>query len=295
MYKLPTGIAMQVLSLPDMSFAEPGQIMSLPISRIERNMAYLDCMGMAIPISLRELTAKDKEGDIIEVFIWTQRDTELIATRRKPLVNIGEIAFLQVMDVSNGNGFVDIGIDEDAVLFSNLQEEPVEPGKRYYMTLVFDPMENRLVLSTKIRPLFRDNPPYQPGDEVSFMILEKLEGGRKVLVDMKYPAFLPANSLMPNTRRGDKYKGWVQTNDSRGFSLTMFRPGREKVDEAMERIMEMLHQNRGYLRLSDKTDPEEIKIRLKVSKKTFKQALGQLYRAGKVEITPRGIKLKREA
>jgi predicted RNA-binding protein (virulence factor B family) len=278
-----------------MSFAEPGQVMSLPIARIERNMAYLDCMGLAIPLSLRELKANDKVGDHLEVFIWTQRDGELIATRRIPTVLPGKIAFLQVTDVAGGNGFVDIGLDEDAVLFTNQQEEPIQAGHRYYMTLLFDPVEQRLVLSTRIRHLFKNRAPYKFGDEVDFMIMDRAERGKKILVDMKYNGFVSNDDLLPGVRRGDRYKGYVQQNDHGGLIITMFKQGREKVDEAAERILDLLNQGRGYLRLNDNTPAEEIKMRLKVSKKTFKQAVGQLYKQGKVELTPRGIKRKGQA
>lgn len=276
-----------------MFFAEPGHVMTLPIVRIERNMAYLDLMGQAIPISLRELKAGDKVGDPLEVFLWTQRNTELIATRQMPLVKPGEIAFLQVQNIANGTGFVDIGIDEDVPLYTSQQMEPIESGKRYFMTMVFDPQEQRLVMSTKIQRLFGQNPPYKLGDEVKFMILEKVERGRHALVDMKYLAFLAQADLLPGCRRGDWYKGYVQENEGNKFSITMFKPGKEKVDDAIARIMDLLEQSRGYLRLSDKTPPEEIQMRLKTSKKTFKQAIGQMYKAGTIEITPRGIKLKR--
>lgn len=258
-------------------------------------MAYLDCMGLAIPLSLREVKAEHKVGDQLEVFIWTQRSTELVATLRKPKVVPGEIAFLQVTNVTGGTGFVDIGLDEDAVIYTAHQDEPIEPGKRYYMTMVFDPQEQRLVLSTKINHLFKRNPPYQLGDEVHFFILEKVDRGRKALVDGKYAAFLAVGDLLSQTRRGDRYRGYVQQNDQRlGLAITMYRPGREKVDEAVERILDLLNQGRGYLRLNDNTPAEEIQQRLKVSKKTFKQAVGQLYKAGKVDITSRGIKLKQQ-
>ncbi len=282
------------LSLQPMFFAEPGQTLTLPLTRIERNMAFLDAMGVAIPISLRELTADDKVGDELTVFIWTDRSTELRATRMMPTVRIGEIAFLQVIDVAGGNGFVDIGLDEDVMLYRNHQIEPIEKGKRYYMTLIFDPVEQRLVMSTKIKGLFKSNPPYKFGDEVHFYVLEKAERGRTVLVDMKYLGYLAMDDAMPGIRRGDRYTGFVQQNDRSGFILTMYKQGREKVDEAMVQIMEMLHQNRGYLRLSDNTPPDEIKLRLRMSKKTFKQAIGQLYRSQKIDITPRGIKLRSE-
>lgn len=279
-----------------MMFAEPGQFLTLPIARIERNMAYLDSMGVAIPISLRELTAKHQVGDLLAVFIWTQRNGELTATLRKPLVVPGEIAFLQVINMAGGSGFVDIGLDEDAVLYTHQQDEPIDSGHRYYMTMVFDSTENRLVLSTRINHLFVKNKPnFKMGDEVYFFIWEKAERGRKVIVDGKYVAFLPEAAMLPGVRRGDRYRGYVTECDRQGFLISMYRPGREKVDEAMERIMDLLGQGRGYLRLNDNTPAEEIQQRLKVSKKTFKQAVGQLYKAGKVELTPRGIKLKGQA
>lgn len=279
-----------------MMFAEPGQFLSLPIARIERNMAYLDSMGVAIPISLRELTAQHKVGDVLDVFIWTQRNGDLIATMRKPKVVPGEIAFLQVINMAGGSGFVDIGLDEDAVLYTHQQDEPIEAGHRYYMTMVFDATENRLVLTTRVKNLFSKNRPhYKMGDEVHFLILEKAERGRKVVVDNKYIAYLPEAAMLPNVRRGDRYRGYVTECDRQGFLISMYRPGREKVDEAMDRIMDLLGQGRGYLRLNDNTPAEEIQQRLKVSKKTFKQAVGQLYKAGKVELTPRGIKLKGQA
>jgi predicted RNA-binding protein (virulence factor B family) len=38
-----------------------------------------------------------------------------------------------------------------------------------------------------------------------------------------------------------------------------------------KKILDYLEQNGGYVRLNDDTDPEEIKLRLHMSKKTFKK------------------------
>ena len=57
--------------------------------------------------------------------------------------------------------------------------------------------------------------------------------------------------------------------------------------------MEFLENNNGYIRLNDDSDPEEIKLRLRMSKKTFKKAVGVLYKEEKVIITKFGVKLNK--
>ena len=47
------------------------------------------------------------------------------------------------------------------------------------------------------------------------------------------------------------------------------------------------------MRLNDDTDPEEIKLRLHMSKKTFKKAAGMLYKEGKVLLTKLGVKVNK--
>jgi len=57
--------------------------------------------------------------------------------------------------------------------------------------------------------------------------------------------------------------------------------------------MNYLEANGGYVRLNDDTDPEEIKLRLHMSKKTFKKAAGMLYKEGKILLTKLGIKFNK--
>lgn len=276
-----------------MFFVEPGKTTQLPLARIERDSAYVDAFGQAIPLSLAELEAKDKEGDQLEVFIYTDRNRELRATRKKPAVQIGTLAFLQVEQASDGTGFVNIGLEEDFPLFKEHQAEPIEAGKRYYITMLWSDGEERLVLTTRIAHLYNDDPAHEVGDQVKFFVIEKVPQGRKLLVDGKYPGFLHQNDMLPGVRRGDEYTGYVRELDRGRVKVSMYRSGRGKVDEAAERIMNMLEQHRGYLRLNDDTDPEEIKLRLRMSKNTFKQAVGKLYKEKKIVITRRGIKLNR--
>ena len=278
-----------------MFFATPGTTVTLPIARIERNMAYLDAMGQAIPISLGELTAKHKEGDELEVFLWTDRQKELQATMKKPLVQTGQIAFLKVEHTAGKVGFVNIGVEEELPLFPEYQKDRIEEGRRYYMTLAFIEMEERAILTTNLDDFLTRKSPLETGQEVRFMIEEKSNAGWPIIVDHKYTGFLHKNDALPGMRRGETYVGYVRENEGANLYISMYRPGRAKVDDAIKRIMEKLEEHRGYLRLTDNTPAEEIQLRLRISKSTFKQAIGQLYKERKIDITPRGIKLKKDA
>jgi predicted RNA-binding protein (virulence factor B family) len=52
-----------------------------------------------------------------------------------------------------------------------------------------------------------------------------------------------------------------------------------------------LRASRGFLRLNDNSNPEDIKTVLKMSKKTFKKAIGHLYKEKLIEIKDDGIYL----
>jgi hypothetical protein len=71
----------------------------------------------------------------------------------------------------------------------------------------------------------------------------------------------------------------------------MQKEGVDLIEDAAARLLEFLENNGGYIRLNDDSDPDEIKIRLRMSKKTFKKAAGLLYKQEKVDLMKFGVKL----
>jgi len=69
------------------------------------------------------------------------------------------------------------------------------------------------------------------------------------------------------------------------------KQGFEAVEPNAEKILDELRANRGFLRLNDNSHPEDIKTVLKMSKKTFKKAVGVLYKQKLIEIKDDGIYL----
>ena len=80
--------------------------------------------------------------------------------------------------------------------------------------------------------------------------------------------------------------------DDGKIDLSLEPIGYAKVDPVSAAILDKLKENKGFLNISDKTDPETIKRYFGVSKKTFKKAIGALYKAKQIVLEEGGIRLK---
>ena len=83
------------------------------------------------------------------------------------------------------------------------------------------------------------------------------------------------------------------TNPGRIHDLQILPIGRVKYDEGSEKILAILEE-KGFLPLHDKSDPAEIQTVLGMSKKHFKQCIGQLFKARQIIIGPDGISVSRD-
>lgn len=72
----------------------------------------------------------------------------------------------------------------------------------------------------------------------------------------------------------------------------MLQPtGRQQTEEFANTLLNYLHDNGGHCNLGDKSPAELIADTFKVSKKTFKKAVGDLYRRKLITIADDGITL----
>jgi predicted RNA-binding protein (virulence factor B family) len=240
----------------------------------------------------RDVKEELNEGDLIEVFTFYNEDAELEATTQMPEIEVGQMICIKASNVNTMGAFVKIGTKRDILIPVKEQRVPIDTGQMVLMILRDDPMNRRLFGSTRISSsLLNKDLPYQRGDEVELMIAEQIEVGRRVVVNGKHFAALFEQEITQKLRFGEKVKGYVRQIDGKDLIVSMQKEGLALLDDAKIRIMEFLHNNNGYARLHDDTDPEEIKLRLRMSKKTFKKASGMLFKEGKVILTKLGIKI----
>lgn len=273
----------------------PGRFGKLQVVRIEGQGAWLfnrEDEEVFLPFS--ECPEGLQLGDILEVFVFPDEKGRMMASARKPLLLLNEVKKLKVKDATPYGAFLDIGIRADLFMPPGEQQFKVESGREYIVIMRFDSERKKLYGSTRIpRYLSWDTRDYERGDQVEIILLEKEEDSFKVVVNQKTLGKLPFLETFRQVRLGETYKAFVKKVEPKILIISLQREGIEQIEEAAVKIVDYLKMNGGYARLNDDTDPEEIKLRLHMSKKAFKKAIGHLQKQGELLITKRGIKLNK--
>jgi predicted RNA-binding protein (virulence factor B family) len=241
------------------------------------------------------VTSDMKEGDIVTVFLYKDSEDRIVATTETPLITLGGFNYLKVIEVTAFGAFLDWGLEKDLMVPFKEQNQLMEEGKYYLVTLQLDSLTDRLYASTKVNRYFLPCTDQELiGQEMDILIGDTTDLGVKVIVDDKYVGMIFRNDVSKTFRRGAYTKGYIYNIREDGKVDVRFeKPGFEKFDEAAQHILDLLNE-RKVLYLSDKSDPDEIREEVGMSKKTFKQAIGKLYKARKINISEQSIELNVE-
>jgi predicted RNA-binding protein (virulence factor B family) len=128
--------------------------------------------------------------------------------------------------------------------------------------------------------------------EVDVEIHAFLELGIRVVINDEYIGLVYKNEVFDEYWKGQKLKAYIKLVREDGKIDVSFQPKQGKhVVLTTDKILEHLQRVGGKSKFNDKSSPEEIKNKFQVSKKVFKQAIGKLYKQGKIKITDEGIEL----
>ncbi|WP_339865536.1 S1-like domain-containing RNA-binding protein [uncultured Algoriphagus sp.] len=272
---------------------ELGLISKLPINRFTDFGAYLALSsGEELLLPKGYLKGEEKEGDEIEVFVYTDSEDRPVAVTQKPLALLDEFAVLEAKEVTSFGAFVDWGLPKDLFVPKSEMGRNMEVGQKYLVKVCVDFKTNRLIGVNKYRDFLRLAPmDWEEGKELEGVIFEETDLGFKVLIDNEYEGLLFKNEVFQPLELGEKRKVYIKKNREDGkLDLQLLPPGRIKYDEGSEKILAIL-EAKGFMPLHDKSAPEEIQQHLGMSKKHFKQCIGQLYKARMIQIEPDGIRL----
>lgn len=272
---------------------EIGKVNKLKVLREVSIGVYLDGDTIGdVLLPKRYVPEGTKEGDEVEVFIHLDSEDRLIATTERPLAQVGEFAWLKVVSVSKFGAFLDWGLMKDLLVPFREQKEKMEKDRYYAVYVYFDDETGRIVASAKV-DRFLDNvsPDYNPGDEVKLFIVGRTELGYKAVINGLHSGLLYYNQVFKPLQLGQQTKGYIaRIREDEKIDLLLERPGYEKVDELSQKLLDALQKAGGFLPLTDKSVPADIEQRLGMSKKTFKKAIGALYKQRLIELLPDGIK-----
>lgn len=234
-----------------------------------------------------------KPGDVLNVFIYLDNEERLIATTLQPLVQVGEFACLEVAWVNEFGAFLDWGLMKDLFVPFREQKMKMQKGHRYVIHAHVDEESYRIMASAKIeRYLSKDIPDYEPGQEVEVMVWQKTDLGYKVIVENRYGGLVYQNEIFQPLQPGMKLAAYVrQVREDGKIDLALQQDGQRKVKDFSDVLLQFIKEQGGYTTLNDKSAAEIIYDTFGVSKKTFKKAVGDLYKKRLIVLEEGGIRL----
>jgi predicted RNA-binding protein (virulence factor B family) len=264
---------------------------TLKVARIDKKGVWLDAGEIPAHLPLRE-APNAAPGDELEVFLYQVIPGELQATLRPPLAQAGEFAVLKVKSITEHGAFLDWGLAKDLLVPLTLQPERMQLNWSYLVKIDVD-QQGRPYGNARIEEcLDYGRPDLDEGDAVDIIIWQLTELGAKVIVNSRHEALLYRDELPVGSYTGMELPGYLKRIREDGkLDVTLRRVGAEGVSDAREVILKVLAANGGALPLHDKSSPEAIQRILGMSKKTFKKAVGGLYKDGVVSLTADEIRL----
>ncbi|GAA5496505.1 conserved virulence factor B [Rubritalea halochordaticola] len=273
---------------------ELGRMNTLEVSRVEERGVYLmDQDEGEILLPAKEVPASAGLGSWLEVFVYRDSKDRLIATTSKPKVMVGEFAALKVTQVNPHGAFLDWGLVKDLMLPFGEQKKKVSHGKTVVVRVYVDEDTDRIAATTRLgRFLGKENRRFLEDEQVEIMIVDWSELGYRVIVDGSHWGLIYHNQIFQPLTPGQTMKAYVQLMRPDGkLDIVLQKGGPEKVQQLTTKILDKLKSEGGYLALGDKSDSTAIRAMFGVSKKTYKKALGQLYKEKKITFEDEGIRL----
>jgi uncharacterized protein len=232
-------------------------------------------------------------GDKIEVFVYLDNEERPVATTDHPYIIKGDFALLRCNQVTEYGAFLDWGLVKE--LFCPFREQAfkMKAGGWYLVHCYLDDETERLVASSKTNH-FLDNKELTVAqfDEVDLIVSHPSELGMNVIVNKMHLGLVFNDDIYKDISVGDRLKGIIKkVRPDNKLDISLNQIGYRNIEPNAEHILFELQDNGGFLPLHDKSSPEDIKKHLQMSKKSFKKAIGTLYKERQITIESDGIRL----
>ncbi|MDX8412163.1 MAG: S1-like domain-containing RNA-binding protein [Mariprofundaceae bacterium] len=235
--------------------------------------------------------------DEIEVFIYRDSEDRIIATTQKPYVMVGGFACLKVASVSHTGAFLDWGLPKDLLAPFSEQKPKMEEGKRYVVRVYLDEETDRIVASAKLDDfLYRESEDdFEVNEEADLFVSNRTDLGYQVIINNTHFGVLHRHEVVRPLKRGETIRGYIKNiRDDGRIDTTLHRKARDKADDVVDIILRVLRCEGGFLKVTDKSPPDEIRELFGLSKGLYKKGVGSLYKRKIISLEDGGIRLVTE-
>lgn len=232
-------------------------------------------------------------GEKLKVFVYLDNQERPIATTQTPDLTLNTFGYLKCSDVTEHGAFMEWGIDKELFVPFNEQARKMQVGNWYIIYLYLDEVTDRLVGSSKTNKfLSNENLTVELHDEVSVLITHITPLGVQAIINGVHSGLFYMDTVFEELRTGDRLNAFISNiRPDKKIDLVLQRPGYKSIEPNAEYIYNELKASGGFIGLHDKSTPKEIQDGLGLSKRSFKKAIGALYKDRKIKLLDNGIEL----
>lgn len=273
-----------------------GRFNTLTLTRFTDHGAYVDGGEVGeILVPKAYVRPEWRPGDTQRLFVYLDQSERLVATTESPLAQVGDFACLEVAWVNEHGAFLSWGVMKDLFVPFREQRRTMEVGEHHVVYVYLDEATGRLAATAKVDRYLRPAPSrdYHRGRTVRLLAWQRSPLGMKVIVDNAYAGLIYAGEAYDRLPRcGEVLEGTVvQLRPDGRLDISLQRIGKGRFRDFADVLLDALREAGGFLPFTDRSEPEVIAERFEVSKKTFKRAVGTLYKQHLITLSDEGIRL----
>ncbi len=134
---------------------------------------------------------------------------------------------------------------------------------------------------------------FHEDQKVALLISARTEMGFIAVINGTHKGILYKNEVFQPLKIGQEIDGFIKkVRDDKKIDLCLQKPSYKAIDGLSRKIMAKLQQQGGFIAVTDKSRPKVIADLFSVSKKTFKKAIGNLYKKRLITLEKDGIRLR---
>jgi len=286
-----------IKEIQEVKMLKIGNYNTLVLKKIAKDRAWLTADGQDIGLPKREIPPGSKVGDKIKVFVFNDTREALRATTAEPSAVVGQFAYMVVNSIEKFGAFLEWGIKKDLFLPERLMIKELKPGEKVLVRVIDNHEKNGVLADADWKKYLKEDQAeaLKEGQKVNLIAMDTSNLGTRVLVENSYVGLVYKAEVYKEPFVGQRLTGYVmKVREDGKIDISFKRKGWNSVVDTQDEVYKALKKAGGFLPLHDKSDPEEIKNNLNISKKLFKKSVGNLMAKGLIELTEGGIKLKKK-
>lgn len=231
-----------------------------------------------------------KPGDIVDAFLYSDKKGRIAATLYIPTVTVDKAGFTKVKDVNFKIGaFLNIGTSKDVLL--SRDDLPISFSD-WPMTDDIIACRLRVKGDRLVAKMLTKDEIIEHNKKIELPIDEKVEGfvyritddGINIVTKSFDVIYVYRTNMRKKYRIGEKVNVRIIQKNVDDYSGTLIEQKEKMIKDDREIILEYLKTHQGVMAITENSDPAVINHVFNMSKKSFKNAIGSLYKERIIEI-----------